>query len=120
MTFSRHARTTRPALVLAALLALLAPAAAAAAARPARAGQLRAAHAIERYYASYGSPTPIPPPVAAVAPVSRRAAARPATAPLTRGGPGWDAAVGAGALLVVIAAGLGVLAGRDSMRPRRT
>jgi hypothetical protein len=47
-------------------------------------------------------------------------AVRSAAARLTHGGPGWNAAVIAGALLVAVGAGLGVLAGRDSMRPRRT
>ena len=105
-----------------AVLVSLAPATAAAAtAQPSRADVLRAAHAVERYYASYGSPRPIPPPpVLAAASAPRRPPPRPAAEPLTRGGPGWDAAVAAGALLVVVAAGLGVLAGRDSMRPRRT
>jgi hypothetical protein len=114
-----HARL-RPALALAALLMLLAPAVAGAAG-PSVADQLRAAHAIERYYATYGSPRPIPPPpVATIAPAPRRPAPRPAAAPLTHGGPGWNAAVIAGAVLVAVGAGLGVLAGRDSMRPRRT
>jgi hypothetical protein len=116
MTLSR----LRPALALAALLVLLGPAVAAVAS-PARPDPLEAARAVGRYYASYGSPRPIPPPpVAAVAPGPRRPAPQPAAAPLTRGGPGWAAAVVTGALLVVVAAGLGVLAGRDSMRPRRT
>ena len=126
MTRSRQSCRPRAlvpaAAVLAAVLVSLAPAAAAgAAAQPSRADVLRAAHAVERYYASYGSPRPIPPPpVAPVAPLPAPAATRSAAEPLTRGGPGWDAAVAAGALLVVVAAGLGVLAGRDSMRPRRT
>jgi hypothetical protein len=127
MTRSRQS-CRRPALVFAAVgvlvlvLVLLAPTApAAAAGRPSRADILRAARAVERYYASYGSPRPIPPPPAlAAAPPARHGAPRPAAEPLTRGGPGWDAAVVSGALLVVVAAGLGVLAGRDSMRPRRT
>ncbi|MEA2382943.1 MAG: hypothetical protein QOH72_2914 [Solirubrobacteraceae bacterium] len=125
MTLSRQS-CRRPALVFAAALVLALgllapPAPATPAGRPSRADILRAAHAVERYYASYGSPRPIPPPpLPAAAPSPRHAPPRPAAEPLTRGGPGWDAAVVGGALLVVLAAGLGVLAGRDSMRPRRT
>jgi hypothetical protein len=50
MTLSRHSRTLWSALVLAASALLVAPAVVAA--HPSRAQQLRAAHAVERYYAS--------------------------------------------------------------------
>jgi hypothetical protein len=110
----------RRALLVVAFAVLLAPRAAAAS-TPSRADSLRASHAVERYYASYGPTAPIPPPpVAAVAAPARRSRPDPAAAPLTRGGPGWNAAVAAGALLFAVGAALGVLAGRDSMRPRRT
>jgi hypothetical protein len=117
MTLSRHSRVLWPALVAAALAALLIPAAAAA--RPSRADRVRAAPAVERYYASFGPERPMPPPPVAVAPAPRRPPP-PAAPPLTRNGPGWNAAMVGGALLVVLGAWLGVLAGRDSMRPRRS
>jgi hypothetical protein len=124
MTRSRSATTLRAALVLAVLLVPCVPAAATA--QAATPTQLHAAHAVERYYASYGSPRPIPPPPAPAPPVAPRPRPpvarqpRPPVAPAAQRGPGWDAAVGAGVALAFIAAGLGVLAGRDSMRPRRT
>ena len=123
MTRSRPSRVLRPALVLAAALVVGVPPAGATAAPPSRADLLRAAHAVERYYASYGTERPIPPPLlplAAPAPAPRVPSARPAADATVRSGPSWDAAVIAGALVFALAAGLGVLAGRDSMRPRRT
>jgi hypothetical protein len=108
------------ALALAALLTLAAPAGVLAqAARPdatraalateryyssygataARPDGLRAAQAAERYYASYGTPRPLTAPTTSAQAV-------------THGGPSWTAAVLAGAVLIVVAAGLGVLAGR--------
>jgi len=120
MTLSRPSRVLRPALVLAAVLvALPAPAGAhAAQSRADVARVLRAAHAVERYYASYGTERPIPPPL--VPALTRPARPRPDVARPRHTGPSWDAAVLAGALVFALAAALGVLAGRDSMRPRRT
>jgi hypothetical protein len=65
-----------------------------------------AAVAAERYYSSYGTPRPL-------------AANTPPLATAAGGhGPGWTAAIGAGALAMLVAAGLGVLAGRASNRRR--
>ncbi len=63
-----------------------------------------AALATERYYASYGTPLPLHSRVA------------PATATASR--PSWMAAIVAGILAMLAAAGLGVLAGRATRRPR--
>jgi hypothetical protein len=105
------------ALVLTALAWLAAPAA------PAQDAAERAALATERYYSSYGEPargeraalaterylssygTPQPPATA--------------SAVTADPGPTWTAAIIVGALLIVTAAGVGVLAGRASVRPRR-
>ena len=64
-----------------------------------------AALATERYLSSYGPPAPLAAPTT--------------TAPAGDGGPSWTASILGGVLLIVAAAGAGVLAGRVSMRPRR-
>ena len=66
------------------------------------AGGERAALATERYLSSYGTPQP---------PAT-------STAVTAAAGPTWTAAIVAGTLLAVISAGIGVLAGRASARPR--
>jgi hypothetical protein len=65
----------------------------------------RAALAAERYYSSYGTPEPLRAP-AAVAPAEHS------------GGPSWSAAIFAGLLVSIAAAGAGVLVGRSSGRQR--
>jgi len=94
MTLSRPSRVLRPALVLAAVLvALPAPAGAHAAQSRADVGRvLRAAHAVERYYASYGTERPIPPPL--VPALTRPARPRPDVARPRHTGPSWDAGDG--------------------------
>ena len=64
------------------------------------------ARAVERYYSSYGEPTPI-------------ATSAPASQPVGSGhdGPSWFGALGIGLGLMLLAGGLGVYAGR-SLRPR--
>jgi hypothetical protein len=62
-----------------------------------------AALATERYLSSYGTPQP---PTTSTSTVTADA------------GPTWTAAIIIGTLLTVIAAGIGILAGRASMRPR--
>jgi hypothetical protein len=57
----------------------------------------------ERYYSSYGSPPAQTAPTAATA----------------DGGVSWTAAILIGAMLTVVAGGLGVLAGRATVRPGR-
>ena len=98
----RAALRTTLVLALAALLAL-APAGALASPRD---RTPRALLATERYYSSYGTPEPL------AAPTTPAPAA-------TDGGPSWTAAILGSALLILAAAGLGVLAGRTTMRPRR-
>jgi hypothetical protein len=68
----------------------------------------RAALAAERYYSSYGTPATLQ-----AAPVTAAPAASDA------GGPSWTAAILAGILVALAAAGAGVLAGRSTSRPRR-
>jgi len=114
------------ALAIAAVLALVVPAAFAQAARSdatgaalateryyssydndaaaAQPGAESAALATERYLSSYGTPEPLGAPTT--------------TAPAGDGGPSWTASIFGGALLIVAAAGLGVLAGRMTVRPR--
>jgi hypothetical protein len=68
-------------------------------------GHSDGALAAERYYSSYGTPLPL--------------AASVTQATTTAGhGLGWTAALLAGSLAMLAAAGLGVLAGRASKRPR--
>jgi hypothetical protein len=91
-------------------------------AAPAQADPTDPALATERYYSSYGEPTAgeraalatehylssygIPPtPAASSAPTANR-------------GPSWTAAIVSAALLSITAAGLGLLVGRASPRPR--
>jgi hypothetical protein len=66
----------------------------------------RKAVAIARYYASYGSPKPLPAPVQ-----------EPATVATDSDGLSWTLAIGAGIALMLAALGLGVYAGR-TIRPR--
>ena len=126
MAHHRHRPTLRratQALAIAAVLALIVPAALAqAATKDATSAALateryyssygdgataahRAALATERYLSSYGTPEPVAAPAA--------------PAPAGDGGPSWTASILGGVLLIAAAAGLGVLAGRVSMRPRR-
>jgi hypothetical protein len=120
-----HRPTLRraPAFAVAALLALPVPAGALADIQGDDGS--RAALATERYYSSYGEPADSRrPPVTAERYYSsygtRESPAAPtASAPaIADGGPGWATAIIAGGLLVAAAAGLGVQAGRASMRPR--
>jgi hypothetical protein len=124
-------RTYRPALrttLVLALAALLALAPAGALASP-RDRTPRALLATERYYSSYGAtaaPTdPTQGAQAAERYYSSYGRAEPLAAPTTPataatdGGPSWTAAILGSALLILAAAGLGVLAGRTTMRPRR-
>ena len=62
------------------------------------------ARAVEAYYSSYGEPKPI-------------AASEPAPVAGDHPGPSWFGALGIGLGLMLIAAGIGVYAGR-SLRPR--
>jgi hypothetical protein len=61
--------------------------------------------AAERYYSSYGAPLPLAVPATQVTATAGH-------------GPGWTAAILAGSLAMIATAGLGVLAGRASKRPR--
>jgi hypothetical protein len=129
MAHHRHRRTRRaPALAIAALLALVVPAATAQAARP---EATSAALATERYYSSYDNgATATRPDAKSTAIATERylnsyGSPEPLAAPTTPahaadGGPSWTASILGGALLIVAAAGFGVLAGRVSMRPRRS
>ncbi len=66
-----------------------------------------AALATERYYSSYGTPASRPRPLSSV-PV-----------PAGHSGPTWTASILAGALAILAGAGVGVLAGRATVRPRQ-
>ena len=68
-----------------------------------------AARAVGRYYASFGAEQPLPPPRIVAA------TARPLPGP---DGPSWAAALVAGTLAALAAVGLGVIAGRRSIRVR--
>jgi hypothetical protein len=76
---------------------------------PARPDPAAVARAVGRYYASFGDEQPI----GRTAP-----AAGPASASSQPDGPTWAAALVAGALAALAAAGLGVAAGRRSIRVR--
>jgi len=127
-------RITRPAALLAVVIGLFLPAAVASAAPThppdsteaaravarhaalaradggaARPDPAEAARAVGRYYASFGDERPIAPPAVA---------ARPVPAPAETGGPTWAAALIAGVLAAAAAAGLGVIAGRRTVRLR--
>jgi len=77
--------------------------------RAARPDRADAARAVGRYYASFGDEQPIAPPAVA---------ARPVPAPAEPDGPTWAAALIAGVLAAAAAAGLGVIAGRRTVRLR--
>ena len=123
---TRHRRQTMRCLLPAAVaLALAAPAAATAQQRPANG--TRAALATERYYSSYADPPPATDAALAAeryyssygTPQPRVAAINPPPATAAGGhGPGWTAAIGGAALAMLVAAGLGVIAGRATTRPR--
>ena len=128
MADHRHRPTLRRArtLAIAGLLALVVPAALAQAARPDATG---AALATERYYSSYDNGAAATQPDAASAALATERylssygppeppAAPTTAAPAGDGGPSWTASIFGGALLILAAAGLGVLAGRMSMRTR--
>ena len=127
MAHHRHRPTLRraSALAIAALLALTVPAAAALAAPP---EATDAALATERYYSSYdgagaGRPDARSAALAAERYLSSYGAPEPLAAPSTPapagdGGPSWTASILGGALLILAAAGLGVLAHR--LRPVHT
>jgi hypothetical protein len=108
------------ALTLTALVWLAAPAALAQADRGDRTS---AARATERYYSSYGDPADR---ANAALAIERYLTSYgpPQTPPKStvvtpNHGPGWTAAILAGALLFLAAGAGGVLAGRASVRPRR-
>ena len=88
-----------PAIVLLAVLALSGSPPAIA-----RDGDQRAALATERYYSSYAAP--------------ESPAAPAAVLEADGGGPSWTAAIVAGVLVAVAAAGAGVVAGRFTRAPR--
>ena len=136
MRLSPCIRITRPAALLAVVIGLFLPAAVASAApthppdsteaaravardaalsgtdsRAARPDRADAARAVGRYYASFGDEQPIAPPAVAARPV-------PVPAPAEPDGPTWAAALIAGVLAAVAAAGLGVIAGRRTVRVR--
>ncbi len=110
---------------LALTLTVVCAAAPAALARPA--DDVRAALATERYYSSFGAPAEASGEPAALAterylssygtPEPLTASTAPAAAP-TGDGPSWTAAIAASAVLMLGAAGLGLVAGRASVRPR--
>ncbi len=97
-----HPPVLRRALVLATVLTLAVPGIAVA--QTAGPDPARAALAAERYYGSYGAAQPLAAP-------TRTAEATPAA------GPSWTATALGGAVLIVAAAGLGLVAGRASTRP---
>jgi hypothetical protein len=125
---SRSIRITRPAALLAVVIGLFLPAAVASAAPThppdsaeaaraagrshasfggaARTDPAEAARAVGRYYASFGDERPIAP------------SAVTASAPAETDGPTWAAALIAGVVAAVAAAGLGVVAGRRTVRFR--
>jgi hypothetical protein len=125
---TRHRRQTMRCLLPAAVaLALAAPAAAAAAAQQEPTDGTRAALATERYYSSYADPPPATDAALAAeryyssygTPQPRAVAIKPPPVTAAGGhGPGWSAAIGGGALAMLVAAGLGVIAGRATNRPR--
>ena len=109
MRLSPCIRVTRPAALLAVVIGLFLPAAVASAAPTHPPDSAEAARAVGRYYASFGDEQPIAPPAVA---------ARPVPAPAEPDGPTWAAALIAGVLAAVAAAGLGVIAGRRTVRVR--
>jgi hypothetical protein len=68
----------------------------------------RAALATEHYLSSYGIPQPLAPPTT------------PTTTTPATGRPSWTIAILGAVLLIAAAASIGVLAGRASIRPRRS
>ena len=129
MASPRHRALLRglPLCALTALL-LLGAASAAIARSPSSNGD-RAALAMERYYSSYGSGAAQPADDGAAlaaeryyssygAPEPRASVAATVAATGDGGGPSWTAAILAGVLVAVAAAGAGVFAGRSSRRPR--
>jgi hypothetical protein len=71
-----------------------------------QAAAARKASAVAQYYASYGKPKPLPAPAQAPAPAAGDG-----------NGLSWTLAIGAGIVLMLVAGGLGVYAGR-MVRPR--
>jgi hypothetical protein len=109
------------AITLTALVWLAAPAALA---QSDRGDRTSAARAIERYYSSYGDPADRANAALAIERylTSYGPPQTPANSTVVTPnvGPSWTATILAGALLAVTAAGLGVLAGRASVRPPHT